>query len=138
MWLGLRIGPYRRAAKVAHPSVAASTETIANAKSPEEKRALYLFNAAQRAHHNVQENYPSVLTAMLISGLEYPRLAAGLGMIWVIGRIGYAVGYTSTSRENVEGKGRFYYGGFHAAALSQMGLMILVGKMGWNLLQAGS
>src|SRR4051812_42063606 len=44
IWLGVRIGPFRRAAKVPHPITYASVETIANASSPEEKRALYLFN----------------------------------------------------------------------------------------------
>jgi glutathione S-transferase len=136
MWLGARIGPFRRAAKVPHPITYASAETIANAPSAAEKRALYLFNCAQRAHHNVLENHPTVLTAMLISGLKYPTIAAAAGALWIVGRVFYAFGYTNPKEKNVNGKGRFANGGFHMAALSQVVLMGLVGKMGWDLLQA--
>jgi glutathione S-transferase len=80
------------------------------------------------------ENYASTLTSMLISGLESPRLAAALGLIWVVGRVGYALGYTSADKHNVDGKGRFYYGGFHAASLSQIALLVLVARQGWDLL----
>ena len=135
MWLGVRINPYRVAAKVSHPSVHVSAETIAKASTPELKRALYLFNCAQRAHHNVLENYSSFLSAMLISGLVYPRLAAVLGAAWVLGRFVYAVGYTSTSKVNVDGAGRFFWGGFHVAAVTQVGLLVLVGKVGIDMLR---
>lgn len=73
---------------------------------------------------------------MLISGFEYPKLAAGLGAVWVVGRYIYAVNYTSVSEENVNGKGRFGGGGFHLSALSQVGLLVLVGKIGVDLLRA--
>jgi glutathione S-transferase len=135
IWLGVRIGPFRRAAKVPHPITYASVETIANASSPEEKRALYLFNCAQRAHHNILENYPAVLTGMLISGLKYPTLAAALGAIWIFGRVIYATSYTSTSEKNVNGRGRFGGGGFHLSALSQVGFLMLVGKIGVDVLK---
>lgn len=134
MWLGIRAGSYRRAAKVPHPSVHVSTETIAKASSAQEKRAMYLFNCAQRAHHNVLENYSTVLSAMLIGGLKYPVSAASLGAVWVLGRIVYAFGYTSTSPKNVDGSGRFFNGGFHLAAVSHVALVLLVGKMGLDWL----
>lgn len=136
MWLGVRIGPYRLAAGVRHPCVHASTQTITNATSIEQRRALYLFNCAQRAHHNVMENYSPVLSGMLIGGLFHPLIAANLGIIWVFGRIIYAVSYTSTSKQNVDGRGRFFYGGFHLAAASQVALLILVGKIGVSLLRS--
>lgn len=132
----MRIGPFRRAAKVSHPGVYASAETIGNAPTAAEKRALYLFNCAQRAHHNILENYTSVLTGMLISGLSYPRFAAGAGVVWILGRVIYATSYTSTSEKNVDGRGRFFHGGFHLAALSQLVFLVLVGKMGVDLLRA--
>ncbi|KAF2717536.1 hypothetical protein K431DRAFT_153217 [Polychaeton citri CBS 116435] len=134
MWLGIRIAQFRQAANVPHPSVCASAETIANAPTVEEKRALYLFNCAQRAHHNILENYTAALTAMLVSGISYPRLAAATGAIWVVGRAIYAIGYTSTNKRNVDGSGRFFYGGFHLAALSQVMLLVLVCKSGLELL----
>jgi len=135
-WLGARIAPFRRAATVDHPNAFASVETIANASSAEEKRVLYLFNCAQRAHYNFLENYPAALTGMLISGLRYPIFAAAAGALWIFGRILYATGYTSTSENNVNGSGRWAYGGFRLSAITQVGFLVLVGKIGVDLLRA--
>lgn len=136
IWLGVRIGPFRNAAKVSHPTQYASVESIANASSVGEKRAMYLFNCAQRAHYNAMENYPTALTGMLISGLEYPKLAAAAGALWILGRVIYATGYTSTSPKNINGRGRWNGGGFYLAATSQVGFLVLVAKMGVDLLRA--
>jgi glutathione S-transferase len=95
---------------------------------------MYLFNCAQRAHHNFLENYTVALSGMLISGLVYPRTAAALGAAWTGGRVVYALGYTWREEWNVEGRGRFWRGGFHVAAGCQVVLLALVGKMGWDLL----
>jgi glutathione S-transferase len=97
---------------------------------------MYLFNCAQRAHHNFIENYPAALSALLVSGLAYPRLAAAAGAVWMVGRVVYALGYTRRAEWNVEGKGRFSGGGFYVAAVGQVVLMGLVGKMGVELLGA--
>lgn len=72
---------------------------------------------------------------MLISGIEYPRLAAAAGIVWILGRVVYAVGCTSTSEKNVEGKGRWSGGGFYMAATSEVGFLVGVGKMGWDMLR---
>lgn len=117
-WLGIRIGPFRKAANVPHPHVSVPREIIANATSLKEKRD------------------PSFLTAMLIAGLNYPKLSAAAGFVWMLGRVVYAIGYTRDVKQNIKGQGRFFLGGFHAAALSQVGLIVLVGKMGVDLLQA--
>lgn len=71
---------------------------------------------------------------MLVGGLMYPRLAAGAGAAWVLGRVVYALGYTRVGGWNVEGRGRFSWGGFYVAAVSQVLLGGLVGKVGWDLL----
>jgi glutathione S-transferase len=136
IWLGVRVGAFRRAAKVPHPNHTASPETIASASSAQEKHALYLFNCAQRAHYNFLENYTAALTGMLITGLKYPKLAAGAGALWILGRVAYAVGYTSPSEKNVNGSGRFSMHGFHLTALSQVGFLVLVGKIGVDMLRA--
>lgn len=52
---------------------------------------------AQRAHANYIENQTSFLGALAISGLRYPFASSVLGATWVVGRIAYALGYTSTS-----------------------------------------
>ncbi|OAL02615.1 hypothetical protein IQ06DRAFT_217517, partial [Phaeosphaeriaceae sp. SRC1lsM3a] len=133
-WLGVRVGPYRTAARVPQPFAFASAETIANASSTEHKRALYLFNCAQRGHYNFLENYPPALTGMLVTGLWYPKFAAAAGALWIAGRVIYALGYTSTSKKNVDGKGRWAYGGFYIAAASQTAFLVAFGKIGLDLL----
>lgn len=75
-----------------------------------------------------------MLTGMLISGLSYPRFAAAAGAIWIVGRVIYVLGYSSTSAKNVDGEGRFAYGGFYLAALSQTAYVVAVGKMSMDML----
>jgi glutathione S-transferase len=73
---------------------------------------------------------------MLISGLQYPVYSAVAGSIWMLGRVIYATGYTSTNEKNIDGKGRMSYKGFYLAATTQVSFLLLVGKMGWDLLRA--
>ena len=131
-WLGIRMASYRNAAGVPHPNVFATPESIA-AASPSQARAMYLFNCAQRSHANFVENYPVALSAMLISGLVYPRLAAGTGIVWIFGRVLYALGYASRTTQYEKGEGRMP--GFNVSVLTQVGFMVLVGKVGWDLLR---
>ena len=72
---------------------------------------------------------------MLLSGVKYPKLAAGAGAVWILGRVLYAKGYTNTSGKNVDGSGRWESRGFHMSALSQAVFLLLVGKMGIDLLR---
>ena len=50
------------------------------------------------------------MAMMLVGGLTYPRLVAGLGVGWIISRIVYAYGYITSNEPN--GKGRKYGGTF--------------------------
>merc|ERR1712055_939595 len=52
-----------------------------------------LFNCYQRAHQNTLENIPLFLAILLISGLNFPKLAAGAGLVWLIGRVIYSYGF---------------------------------------------
>lgn len=52
-----------------------------------------LFNCYQRAHQNTLESYPAFLTLLVISGLAYPITASVFGMLWVVGRVVYSLGY---------------------------------------------
>jgi glutathione S-transferase len=81
------------------------------------------------------ENYPGALSGMLITGLTYPKMSAAAGIVWILGRWMYAVGYTSESEDNVGGKGRWWGGGFYLAAVAQVGFLVGVGWMGWDMLQ---
>lgn len=67
-WLVLRVGTFRKAAKVPYPNCYATDD---EAKAD---KAKYLFNCAQRAHANFLEHQPTFLTSLLISGLSYPVL----------------------------------------------------------------
>ncbi|MCJ1257993.1 hypothetical protein MMC24_005821 [Lignoscripta atroalba] len=88
----------RKAAKVPYPNAYAPASEADPAVSPPK----YLFNCAQRAHANYLENQPQVLISLLIAGLKYPVLSAGLGVAWCVGRLMYAWGY---SRKGKDGKG---------------------------------
>jgi glutathione S-transferase len=110
------------------PNSYASQEAINAAETAEQKKALYLFNCAQRAHYNFLENYVAALPATLIAGLVYPKAAAATGAAWCFFRILYATGYTRADKD--KGTGRYAGAGFWFA---QLGLFLMVGKIGLDL-----
>lgn len=117
---GFNVGKYRKAAKQPYPICYASNE---EAKTNE---AAYLFNCAQRAHANFQENQPSALVSLLIAGIQYPKSAAVLGFAWTIGRYLYMIGYTNPAKK--AGSGR-YLGAplYYPAMVGLLGLSIWTG-----------
>lgn len=125
-WLAIRVGSFRKAAKVPYPYEYASYEQIQTAP-PAASKAMYLFNCAQRGHQNFNENIVPFLGAMLISGLKYPRAAATMGAVFCVGRVVYSWGYT---QDKEGGRGR-YYGGF--GPLAQYVTMLLSAKVAWDL-----
>ncbi|KAH8682592.1 glutation S-transferase [Xylariales sp. PMI_506] len=129
-WLGIRTGPFRKAAKVPYPTHMVSREEVENADSPEQKQALHLFNCAQRGHYQFMEHYNTVLPALLIAGVRYPIGASLAGLGWVVFRVFYAVGYTNPAKAN--GTGRYAGSGFY---FCQLALYIMTGLTGWSLLQ---
>lgn len=95
----------RKAAKIPYPFEYASYEQVQTA-APASKKAMLAFNSAQRAHQNFGENHPTVIGALLISGLRWPVATAVLGAVWSVNRIVYAIGYTNSGEQG--GKGRYY------------------------------
>ncbi len=52
-----------------------------------------LFNCAQRCHMNYLEGIIPILAFLLVSGLVYTRLAFICGMVYLMGREMYNIGY---------------------------------------------
>lgn len=125
----MRVGGFRRPAGVDYPNAYASPEAISSCTDEKKKEAMYLFNCAQRAHYNFLENYVAALPALLIAGVKYPRVSAGLGALWCVGRMLYATGYTNPAQK--AGKGRYRGALFWPA---QFGLFGICGWMGWEML----
>ncbi|KAI9808398.1 MAG: hypothetical protein M1826_004174 [Phylliscum demangeonii] len=98
-WMTLWVGSYRRLAKLPYPAAYASMEA---AKTDAK---LHTFNCAQRAHANTLEAYPGFLVSLVLGGLQFPKVAAALGMAWIVSRVMYANGYTS-GKPGDEGAGR--------------------------------
>ncbi|KAF2101124.1 membrane-associated proteins in eicosanoid and glutathione metabolism [Rhizodiscina lignyota] len=122
-WHGMRVAPFRKAAKMPYPNAYATTSDIDKADSEERKKAMYLFNCAQRAHANFMENYNSTLPAILIAGLKFPLTSAAVGAVWTVCRVLYARGYTRADKE--QGKGRY------AGMAFWLCQAVLYGMTGW-------
>ena len=84
-------GQARKAAKYPYPTPYAPLD------AQNTSITAYAFNCAQRAHANYLEQLPTFLTTLLLSGLKYPVVSAGLGATWVVARTIYLVGYTSST-----------------------------------------
>lgn len=125
-YLGIRVGSFRREAKVPFPFEYASWEQVQSA-APEQKAKLLAFNAAQRGHQNFNEWHVSTVVSMLICGLSQPKVTAILGGVWSVNRILYSIGYTN---RNQNGKGR-YLGGLCIPI--QMGMQIWAGVVAFGI-----
>ena len=56
----------------------------------------YLFNSSQRAHMNFVEMIASSLMFLLVAGLYCPCMATGFGVLMIVSRIFYSVGYVNS------------------------------------------
>jgi len=118
----INTGRFRHKAGIAYPTCYATEQ---HAK---ENQNAFLFNCAQRAQANYLEHQPSVIAALLIAGLQYPLVSAGLGFGWAVNRWIYMVGYTKPSW-GAKGAGRLKGVLFFVCQLA------LYGLAGWTGLQ---
>ncbi|XP_050394385.1 microsomal glutathione S-transferase 3 [Patella vulgata] len=84
------------------------------------------FNCYQRAHQNTLENLPFFLIFLMMGGLQFPRISAVCGILYLASRIVYAYGYY-TGDPAKRNRGAFGYIGL-------LGLLISTVAFGLNLL----
>lgn len=68
---------------------------------------------------------PSTVFSLLLAGLKYPIASSVLGVIWLTGRIIYAVGYTRSDKTN--GSGRLLGSHYFIAQMGLFGLTVWSG-----------
>lgn len=82
----------------------------------------------RRCAGNYLENQPSVVAALLISGLQYPVVTSVMGVGWVLSRIAFAIGYTNPTAK--DGKGRLI--GL-PQWIFQISLFVMTGMTGYKM-----
>ncbi|KKY32973.1 putative microsomal glutathione s-transferase [Diaporthe ampelina] len=91
MWHATLTSKARKASGIGYPNAYATAEQARD--SP----AAYNLNCAQRAHANFTENLTPFMASLLISGTRYPVQSAVMGAGWLVSRIAYTAGYTSSN-----------------------------------------
>ncbi|CAO1614094.1 unnamed protein product [Parajaminaea phylloscopi] len=79
----------RKRAKIPYPQIYADTAEAA--ADP----VKHKYNCTQRAHQNTLETVPTFFLCLFLAGIRHPRLAAGAGFAWIVGRLFYTLGYSS-------------------------------------------
>ena len=85
MWKGICVGQARKKYEVPYPDMYSKESKI--------------FNCIQRAHQNTLEKLPLFFFLLTMAGFSYPRLSALAGWVWIVGRVLYAIGYSTGEPE---------------------------------------
>lgn len=111
------------------PSDRRETDPNAYASHAEAKEnpAKFAFNCAQRAHANFLEHQSQMIIPLLIGGLRYPVLSAGLGLAWCIARVMYTLGYVKGKTPAGRAAGNWFW-------LAEFGLQGTAVWTSWQLL----
>mmetsp|Transcript_5858 Transcript_5858/g.13445 ORF Transcript_5858/g.13445 Transcript_5858/m.13445 type:complete len:143 (-) Transcript_5858:76-504(-) len=94
IYLGVRVGGARKAFGIKLPNA------YATGKSDKDEA----FNRTQRGHQNYRESAAEALGLMLVSGIALPTGTAIAGIAHLLGRVGYAVGYSMETKMRVYGE----------------------------------
>ena len=87
-WMGLRVGRARAKSGVAAPAMTGDP----------------ILERHIRVHYNTLEWLPIFLAAMWLFAIYWNDLiAAGLGVVWIVGRIVYALGYVADPKKREAG-----------------------------------
>ncbi|KAJ7539668.1 hypothetical protein O6H91_11G104600 [Diphasiastrum complanatum] len=118
IWMGIQVGAARRKYKVPYPTMYANESDNKDAK---------LFNCVQRGHQNCLEFIPVFFVLLLLGGLQHPKIASGLGVLYLVGRYYYFIGYSTGDPQNRFAWGKYYFGGL-------LGLLLCTISFGVHLL----
>lgn len=118
LWMGVQVGKARKRHGVPYPALYAPESA--------DKEDANLFNCVQRGHQNSLELLPVFLATLLLSGLQHPLVAAGLGLVYTAGRFLYFKGYSTGVPDN-RLKGGIYVVGY-------LGLIFCTAKLAITLL----
>jgi len=92
-----------------------------------DKKRVYEYNCAQRAHQNTCESMALVMINMMGTGIMYPITSAVFGAVWVIGRVLY--GYLYVNYPTKKSYGSFLW------HLGEFPLGILAFKVAYDMLK---
>ncbi|GBF92519.1 microsomal glutathione S-transferase [Raphidocelis subcapitata] len=84
-WQAIRVAVARKKFGIEYPQMYAEG-------NGEEAR---IFNCTQRSHQNTLETAPAMCIMVAMLGLVHPVTAAVLNLVWAVGRIFYATGYST-------------------------------------------
>lgn len=63
----------------------------------------FSFNVKQRCHKNYLEYLTIAVVSLLIGGLYIPWVSIGAGIVFLIGRLGYTIGYIKHPKMRLPG-----------------------------------
>jgi len=106
----IHVGGARRKYKIQPPNLYATKgDYIVDGKLDGEAwKQGTAFNRAQRGHQQMIETLADAYLLLVLSGIFYPLYSARLAVLYVVGRIVYAVGYKITPSGRVVGE-LFYW-----------------------------
>jgi len=116
LWMGLQVGGARRKSGISAPAMTGDP----------------LLERTIRAHYNTLEAMPIFLPALWIFAFVWSDMvAAGLGVVWIVGRVLYARGYAEAAEKRELG--------FMIQILATAVLVFgSLGKLVWGLVQGGA
>ena len=115
-WMGLRVGQARAKCGVAAPAMTGDP----------------ILERHIRVHYNTLEWLPIFLAGLWLFAIYWNDLiAAGLGVVWIVGRILYALGYVADPKKREAG----FLIQFVAAAVLLLGA---AGRIVWTLAVVGA